>query len=162
MMMTAEIVSLQPVKAGDVTAAATGVDMHPEFAMAMARTAYTWGWPIVNQFNRRRATTQTPAPGRLNGVLPVAPRGQLCMLNDYIDAGQNFVTCPNQDVVYGLGFFSLDEEPAILQVPDFGARFWLYALYDAQTEQFAEIGKPYNTTPGFYLIVGPNWDGDVP
>ena len=162
MMMTAEIVSLQPAKAADVTPAATGVDMPPAFAMAMARVAYIWGWPIVNQFNRRKAVIQAPAPGRLNGVLPAAPRGQLCMLNDYMASEETFVTCPNQDVVYGLGFFSLDDEPAILQVPDFGDRFWVYALYDGRTEQFVEIGKPYDTKPGFYLIVGPNWDGDVP
>ena len=31
--------------------------------------------------------------------------------------------CPNQDVVYGLGFFSLDEEPVVIQVPDFGDRY---------------------------------------
>ena len=84
------------------------------------------------------------------------------MLADYIDPGQTFVTCPNQDVVYGLGFFSLDEEPVVAQVPDFGDRFWVYALYDARTDQFAEIGKPYKTKPGFYLLVGPNWKGDKP
>ena len=77
------------------------------------------GWPMVNMLNRRDAVTQAPEPGRLNGVLPVAPRGQVAMLADYIDAGQNFVTCPNQDVVYGLGFFALDEEPVVVQVPDF-------------------------------------------
>ena len=84
------------------------------------------------------------------------------MLTDYIDPGQTFVTCPNQDVVYGLGFFSLDEEPVVMQVPDFGDRFWVYALYDARTDQFAELGKPYNTKPGFYLLVGPNWKGEKP
>ena len=41
-----------------------------------------------------------------------------------------------------------------MQVPDFGDRFWVYAMYDARTDQFAEIGKPYDTKPGFYLIVG--------
>jgi Protein of unknown function (DUF1254) len=69
-------------------------------------------------------------------VLPVAPRGRVAMLSDYIDPGQNFVTRPNQDVVYGLGYFSLDEEPVVAQVPDFGSRFWTYALYDARTDQF--------------------------
>jgi hypothetical protein len=84
------------------------------------------------------------------------------MLNDYIDPGQTFVTCPNQDVVYGLRFFSLDEEPVIAQVPDFGVRFWVYALYDARTDQFGEVGKPYQTPPGFYLLVGPTWKGAMP
>ena len=50
----------------------------------------------------------------------------------------------------------------MFQVPDFGNRFWVYALYDARTDEFAEIGKPYGTKPGFYLMVGPNWKGEVP
>ena len=151
-----------PTTAADVTAPAPGIVMHPAYAKAMAKTAYIWGWPMVNQMNRMAAITQAPVPGRLNGVLPVAPRGQVGMLSDYIDPGQTFVTCPNQDVVYGLGFFSLDEEPVVMQVPDFGDRFWVYAIYDARTDQFAELGKPYQTTPGFYLLVGPHWKGEKP
>jgi hypothetical protein len=151
-----------PVKAADVTPAASGIEMQPDYAKAMARVAYIWGWPIVNQFNRRAAITKAPTPGLLNGVLPAAPRGQIAMLHDYINPGQTFIACPNQDVVYGLGFFSLDEEPAVVQVPDFGNRFWVYAIYDARTEQFAELGKPYNSKPGFYLLVGPNWKGETP
>jgi len=50
----------------------------------------------------------------------------------------------------------------IAQVPDFGDRFWVYALYDARTDQFGELGKPYGSKPGFYLLVGPKWQGDVP
>ena len=149
-------------KAGDVAVAAMGVIMHDEYVKAVGRMAYLWAWPMVNMINRRFAITKAPEPGRLNGVLPCAPRGQLAMLFDYIDPGQNFIACPNQDVVYGLGFFALDEEPVIAQVPDFGDRFWVYSLYDARTDQFAEIGKPYQTPPGFYLLVGPNWKGDTP
>ena len=84
------------------------------------------------------------------------------MLFDYIDPGQTFVTCPNQDVVYGLGFFSLDEEPVVLQVPDFGDRFWVYPLYDGRTDEFSAIGRAYGTKPGFYLMVGPDWTGRTP
>ncbi|MBO9706968.1 MAG: DUF1254 domain-containing protein [Caulobacter sp.] len=136
--------------------------MHPEYAKVIAKTAYVWGWPLMNMFNRRKAITQAPEPGRLNGVLPCAPRGRLGMLNDYIDPAQTFIACPNQDVVYGLGFFSLDVEPVVIQVPDFGDRFWVYALYDARTDQFADLGKPYGSKPGFYLLVGPNWKGETP
>jgi hypothetical protein len=124
--------------------------------------AYIWGWPMVNMLNRNARITQAPHPGLINGVLPAAPRGQLGMLHDYIDPAETFVTCPNQDVVYGLGFFSLDEEPVVAQVPDFGDRFWVYALYDARTNQFGHLGKPYKTGPGFYLLVGPHWKGSKP
>ena len=84
------------------------------------------------------------------------------MLDDYVLPKQSFVACPNQDVTYGLGYFAADEEPVVMQVPDFGDRFWVYAMYDARTDQFDHLGKAYGTEPGFYLVVGPNWDGDVP
>jgi hypothetical protein len=101
--------------------------------------------------------TKAPYPALNGGMVPVAPMGQLSMLTDYIKPEETFVTCPNQDVAYGLGFFELDKEPIVIQVPDFGERFWVYALYDARTNQIGNVGKPYGTKPGFYLFVGPNW-----
>ena len=47
-------------------------------------------------------------------------------------------------------------------MPDFGDRFWVYALYDGRTDEFSSIGKSYETKPGFYLIVGPNWKDATP
>ncbi|ALM52030.1 DUF1254 domain-containing protein [Halomonas huangheensis] len=146
----------------DLNMPSAEVTPHPEYIKALARTAYLWGWPMVNMQNRHDQITQAPEPGRLGGVLPVAPRGQIGMLADYIEPSQRFIACPNQDVVYGLGFFDLDEEPVVVQVPDFGDRFWVYAAYDQRTDQFGELGKPYDTKPGFYLMVGPNWDGETP
>jgi len=151
-----------PTSSTEVTQPVAGAIMHKEYVKTIGRIAYIWGWPLVNSFNRRAGITQAPEPGRLGGVVPVAPRGRLCMLNDYVLPKQSFVACPNKDVVYGVAFCSLDEEPFVIQVPDFGERFWVYALYDARTDQFGEMGKPYGTEPGFYLLVGPNWDGEVP
>ncbi len=151
-----------PTSPVEVTQPAPNSSLSAGYVKTVARMAYVWGWPMVNQHNRRANITQAPKPGLLNGVLPVAPRGQLGMLHDYIAPDETFVTCPNQDVVYGLGFFSLDVEPVVVQVPDFGDRFWVYAIYDARTDQFAELGKPYGTKPGFYLLVGPNWKGSKP
>jgi len=145
-----------------VAAPATGTAMQPEYAKTIARLAYVWGWPMVNMANRYAGVTKAPEPALINGVLPVAPRGQIAMLSDYISPREKFVTCPNQDVVYGLGYFSLDEEPVVLQVPEFGNRFWVYSLYDQRTDEFSRIGKQYGTKPGFYLVVGPSWKGDKP
>ncbi len=84
------------------------------------------------------------------------------MLNDYIEPAEPFIACPNQDVAYGLGFFSLDEQPVVVQFPDFGDRFYVYAFCDARTDQFGHLGSLYGSKPGHYLLVGPNWSGDVP
>ena len=135
---------------------------HPDYVQLLSELAYVWGYPMVNMANRHDRLSAAPEPGRLNGVLPASPQGQIAMLNDYIDPGQRFIACPNQDVVYGLGFFSLDEQPVVVQVPDFGDRFFVYAFYDARTDQFGQVGSPYGTKPGQYLLVGPNWEGEVP
>ena len=128
----------------------------------VGRFAYLWGWPLVNNLNRHTALTSVPEPGLRGGVLPNAPQGMVCMLTDYISADQRFVACSNQDVVYGFGFGSIDDDPVVMQVPDFGDRFWVYAAWDARTDSFAELGKQYGTKPGFYLLAGPNWNGKVP
>ena len=146
----------------EITMPATGILMSPGYARTIAQLAYVWGWPMVSMINRSAKITKAPYPGLLGGILPAAPRGQVGMLHDYIEPSETFVTCPNQDVVYGLGFFSLDEEPVVAQVPDFGDRFWVYALYDHRTDQFGQLGKPYGTKPGFYLLVGPRWSGLKP
>jgi len=156
-----------PKTAADVPGPAAGTAMTKAYVQSIGRMAYIWGYALVNSHNRRAAFVYVTSkngnvPGWNGGALPMAPVGQLAMLNDYIKPEQTFVACPNQDVAYGAGFAALDKEPVVFQVPDFGNRFWVYALYDARTDEFAEIGKPYGTKPGFYLIVGPNWKGETP
>ena len=94
--------------------------------------------------------------------MPIAPVGYNAMLTNYVAADERFIVCPNQDVVYGGGFTALDKEPTVFQVPDFGDRFWVYALYDQRTDEIGQFGKQYGTEPGFYMIVGRDWQGEVP
>lgn len=84
------------------------------------------------------------------------------MLTDYISYKEQFVTCPNQDTVYGAGYQRVNAKPVVIQVPDFGNRFYTYQIADARTNSFGEIGKQYGSKPGFYLLVGPDWKGTVP
>ena len=84
------------------------------------------------------------------------------MLTDYIDPLERAVACPNQDVVYGLGLLALEQSPVVVQVPDFGDRFWVYQIVDLRTDSFVQLGKMYGSKPGFYLLVGPAWSGEVP
>jgi len=151
-----------PQTAAEVPDPASDTAMTREYVQMVGRMAYVWGWALVNSHNRRDAFAMAPVPGLNGGVLPMAPVGQNAMLTDYVKPEQTFVTCPNQDVVYGAGYFALDKDPVVFQVPDFGDRFWVYALYDARTDEFAEIGKPYGTKPGVYLMVGPQWNGEIP
>ena len=151
-----------PTTAADVAGPVRGNKMLVAYVQLVGRMAYFWGYPMVNAHNRRAAFAGAPTPGLLGGVLPVAPVGLNQMLTDYIEPEQTFIVCPNQDVTYGAGFTALDKEPTVVQVPDFGDRFYVYALYDQRTDEIARIGKQHGTTPGFYMIVGPRWTGELP
>src|SRR6478752_2599721 len=139
----------------------TRVKITEEYARQVGRDAYFWAWPMVNMYNRRLHFVQVKEM-MLQGPLMEAPVNSLAMLTDYIDPEERSVACPNQDVVYGVGALALDISPVVIQVPDFGDRFWVYQVVDLRTDSFVQIGKMYGTTPGFYLLVGPNWSAEVP
>ena len=136
--------------------------MSEAYARTLARTIYAWAWPMMNIYNRLVGARHIPRPGLNQGVVPLGPPNQLSMLHDYIEPAERFVACPNQDVVYGSTVIDLDASPVVVQVPDFGQRFWVFQVVDTRTDSFANIGKMYGTRPGFYLLVGPNWKGAVP
>jgi hypothetical protein len=62
----------------------------------------------------------------------------------------------------GQAVLDMTQGPVIVQVPDFGGRFYVYQVVDQRTDAFADIGAMYATTPGFYLLTGPDWNGTVP
>jgi len=132
------------------------------YARLVARDAYFWGWPLVNIYNRRLANKDVPYPGMMGGLVVVAPPNRLAMFSDYINPRERLVACPNQDVVYGGATLALDDSPVVIQVPDFGDRFWVYQAVDLRTDSFADLGTMYATRPGFYLLMGPTWQGEIP
>jgi hypothetical protein len=131
------------------------------YSRLVGSDAYFWTWPMVNMYNRRLVFSRMKEQ-RYVGPLMEAPINRLTMLTDYVEPTERAVACPNQDVVYGLGLLALDQSPVVIQVPDFGQRFWVYQVVDLRTDSFVRLGKMYSTTPGFYLLVGPKWKGEVP
>ena len=139
-----------------------GTRLTEDYVRRVGGLAYLWGWPMVNIHNRKLILAKLPEPGLMGGIVPVAPINQLSMVRDYIDPGERLVACPNQDVVYGFGLFSLDQEPLVVQVPDFGDRFWVYQVVDQRTDSFVQLGKMYGTKPGFYLLAQFRLEGNHP
>ena len=128
----------------------------------IARFAYFWAWPLVNVFNRYIAFKRVRRPILVGGIAPVAPINHVAMLHDYIGWKQRYIACPSQDLIYGFGILDLAREPVVVQVPDFGKRYWVYQATDLRTDGFANLGTMYGTKPGFYLLSGPDWDGKAP
>ena len=139
----------------------SSVKITEAYARHIAKDAFFWTWPMVNVYTRRLVFSQYKKVV-MAGPLPTPPLNQIAMLTDYVNPEERAVACPNQDVVYGVGLLALDLAPIVVQVPDFGDRFWVYQIVDCRTDSFVELGKMYGTTPGSYLLVGPNWSGEVP
>ena len=139
----------------------TRVSITEEYARHVGRDTYFWAWPLANIYNRRLSFAPVKEMA-YTGPLPRAPINKLTMLTDYVDPAERSIACPNQDVVYGIGALALDLSPVVIQVPDFGKRFWVYQIVDLRTDSFARLGAMHGTKPGFYLLVGPKWKGEVP
>jgi hypothetical protein len=137
------------------------VKLTKEYARHVARDAFFWAWPLVNVYNKRLGAEKSRELAYA-GPVPAAPLNRIVMLTDYVAADERIVACPNQDVVYGGGSLGLEKSPVVIQVPDFGDRFWVYQAVDLRTDSFVRIGKMYGTAPGFYMLAGPGWQGDVP
>jgi len=132
------------------------------YARLVVSDAFFWAWPMANVYNRRVVTDQEPDVLIVEGAPPLAPLNRLAMFTDPISPGQRLLACPDPNVIYGMGAIALDRSPVVIQVPDFDDRFWVYDVVDVRTDSFADLGKMYGTTPGFYLLVGPTWHGQVP
>ena len=131
------------------------------YAKLVARDAYFWAWPLVNIFNRRQAFKDV-TENVMAGPVPTAPLNRVAMLTDYITPEQRIVACPNQDVVYGAGSLALDITPVVIQVPNFGDRFWVYQVVDLRTDGVVQLGKMSRTPRRFMgsrLVTGTSVGG---
>src|SRR5271165_1535540 len=99
-----------PQTAAEVPGPVPGTAMTIEYVQMVGRTSYFWGYPLVATSNRRAAFAKAPERILLGGVIPMAPVGYNTMLTGYIKPDEDFIVCPNQDVVYGGGFTALDLE----------------------------------------------------
>ena len=70
---------------------------------------------------------------------------------------------PNRDTMYSIAWLNLNKGPILLTVPETIDRYYLVQIMDMWTDTFA--GPSSRTTGsegGRFLIVGPNWDGQLP
>jgi hypothetical protein len=145
------------------TGPAPGSKLTEDFVGEIGRFAYLWAWPLVNIYNRYWTQDWVKTQFFLvGGVAPIAPINRLGMLVDYNQPGQRYITCPSQDLIYGFGVLDLARDAVVVQVPNFGERFFVFQATDQRTDAFSEIGSMYGTKPGFYLLAGPDWRGKAP
>ena len=129
-------------------------DAHDE---ELATIAYLFALPAFMQYRQR---FQFLSYLDRSGVAD--PLGQFMLLR-HPATPQSPDVFPNVDTLYGAAFLELLEQPMVLTVPDIPGRYFSLALLDAYFYNFDYIGsRTTGQGAGAYLLVGPDWSGNVP
>ena len=120
----------------------------------IARRAYVFAYPLVIVEMTRRATTMGGDPRFLHRFRhePAFP-----------DDRFRQVIRPNADTLYSAAWFDLSKEPVLLHVPDTKGRYYIMQFMDAWSETLMSPGKrTTGTGEGWFALVGPGWQGQLP
>ena len=133
-------------------------ELSPEQAKDLAKDAFLFGLPAILidiQFDFNSYVTQ-PEAGK-------APVNQFANFREFVDASNRSIVGFNVDNLYSLASLDLKTEPVILSMPDMGDRYWIMQLIDAWNGVPAAPGsRTHGGAAANYVIVGPNWKGDLP
>jgi hypothetical protein len=131
----------------------------PEEARAIAREAYTYGYPMVDGYRIQHAyfvdRGNPEYKGEWNAIHSVAR---------VFTPDDKAVQTPNSDTPYSLVGLDLRAEPIVLTVPPIDSqRYYSVQLIDTYTHNFAYIGsRATGNGAGSFLVAGPGWQGDTP
>ncbi len=114
--------------------------------------AYLYGYPLVMMETTRVHSGQY-----------IGPENQLRLVRQFPDASFKDVVRPNVDTLYTTAFINMKEGPWVFEMPANAERYELMPFMDAWTNVFASPGTRTSGHAGEnYLLVGPQWQGDVP
>jgi len=120
-------------------------------ALAAAKDAYVWGFPLVlsNKYFQLALDNNVP----LNRF----------SLSTRLSTPADKVAGPNNDTLYGFAWVDLTKEPVILSVPDTNGRYYSIQLIDAYGNTFTYVGRRVTgTAAGEFALVPPGWTGSIP
>jgi hypothetical protein len=128
-------------------------------AYALAREAFTFGFPLVVTDLTREQLTRVSKPSGARG----APVNQFSHLFEFPNARFDGQRTPNADTLYSSAFLGLEKEPVVLTVPEHKDRYYVLSILDAWTNVLAAPGVRTTGSAGaHYALVGPGWKGTLP
>ena len=131
----------------------------PAEARAIAKEAYVYGFPMVDNYRIQYAYFVD----RKNPEFK-APWNQLRNIPRVFTPNDKAIQTPNSDTPYSFIGLDLRTEPMVLTVPPVEKeRYYSIQLIDAYTQNFDYIGsRATGNEAGNFLIAGPNWKGETP
>lgn len=138
---------------------AQAADITPAEARAIAKEAYVYGFPMVDNYRVQYAYFVDP-----NNPEFKAPWNQICNMARVFTPEDKAIQTANSDTPYSFVGMDLRAEPLVVTVPAIAKeRYFSVQLVDAYTHNFAYLGsRTTGNDGGSYLIAGPGWKGAQP
>ena len=139
--------------------AADSTSLSPEDARAIAKDAYIYGFPMVDNNRIQHAYFVDAANPEFK-----APWNQIRNIPRVYTPADTAIQTPNSDTPYSMIGMDLRAEPIVLTVPPIEkGRYFSVQLIDAYTFNFDYLGsRATGNDGGSFLIAGPNWKGETP
>ena len=131
---------------------------HPRQALArsIGLSAFVYGYPLIESMRTCRMQT--------SGATLRAPIDTLFHIRQASTDKDRDIVTPANDLLYTTAWINLSDGPRVLTVPAavrHPGRYFVLALYDAYTENFANIGPRNSLAEGEdVVLIGP--DAEVP
>lgn len=134
-------------------------DVTPEEARAIAKEAYTYGYPLVdNYIISYDYYVDEKSPNYK------APWNHLKNIDRVFTPADTAVQTPNSDTPYSWAGLDLRAEPIVLTLPEFEkARYYDVEIWDAYNYIIGYAGsRTTGNDAGTIMIAGPDWTGETP
>ncbi len=138
---------------------ASHADVTPDEARAIAKEAYIYGFPIVDNYRILYSYFADPQSREFK-----APWNEIHNEARVYTPQDTAVQTPNSDTPYSQLGYDLRAEPLVLTVPAVEAgRYYSLQFIDLYTFNFAYVGsRATGNEAGSYLLAGPDWQGETP
>lgn len=134
--------------------------LSPKEARAIAKEAYIYGYPLVDNYHVEYDYFVDSGNPEFK-----APWNHIANIPRVFTPADVAVQTPNSDTPYSWMGLDLRAEPIVLTLPpmDRKDRYFSVQLTDAYTFNFAYLGsRTTGNDGGNYMIAGPNWKGETP
>jgi len=134
------------------------VSMSDEALTQLAREAFTFAYPLVEQYRMLVALTHPQSPAFSADFNQFAAGRALQGPEDTL------VIRPNADTLYAGVILDVRTEPMVIGVPEMEkSRYYSVQLIDSHTHNFGYIGtRTTGNGAGQFMVAGPNWRGETP
>jgi hypothetical protein len=133
--------------------------LSPAEARAIAKEAYIYGFPIVDNYRIQHTYWMDKANPEYKG-----PFNQIWNATQLFSPADKAIQTPNSDTLYSFIGADLRSEPLVLTVPVIEKeRYFSVQLIDYYTFNFDYIGtRTSGNDGGSFLLAGPSWKGATP